>query len=698
MMTLEEFRESFINEDINAEAISTSRHPVEIFIDECKDILINDYSLLSEINDCYFEFKNGTKAFKNMSLDAAYLDLETNVLNLMIVDYNPGEVTNITNEFINRKTNLLINYFENVLKGFFKDGEQANPAVQLSRDIINNRQYIYKLHLFIVSTNKLSKVVKTLKMSDYTFAGQTFKVELDVLDIEKIYLSKKPGFQKDDLIIDTKDYGFKGIPCIKAEIETDQYESYLAIVPGEFLSDIYKEHSDALLSANVRSFLKFNGAVNKGIRGTILNEKHRFFTYNNGISTTASDVVLEKDPNGGLILTSFTNLQIINGGQTTATLAATNIKNGADLSGIYVQMKLTVVKDVDDDFVINIAKYANCQNQIKDADLNSSHKFYVRMEDYSRKIYAPLQTGQIVQELWYFERIRGQYDQPLMQMTKGERDNYKKVRPKNKKFNLTDLSKYLNAADMLPYFVSWGGQVNARRFHTNMVAQWEKDDSVYNELFYKELIGKKILFTHIGNLVSNQSWYQENRAYRPQIIAYTFSKLVYEAKKENLSIDYKKIWDLQKVPECLDNDLIDISKIVFDCIHNENTRTSANIETYCKKEDCWKHIQKQPYDISDLAKLALISKLDKEIEITVAKKEQSFNSGLADEISIFKQGSPYWNSLLVRGKEQEVINYSDEKLLKVVINYCNGVYAQLTKSQIKQLELVTKKLQENGIE
>lgn len=698
MMTLEEFRESFINEDINAEAILTSRHQEEIFIDECKDILINDYSLLSEINDCYYEFKNGTKAFKNMRVDAAYLDLETNVLNLMLVDYDPGPVGSITNEFLNKKTALLINFFENVLKGFFKDGEQASPPVQLSRDIISNRQYIYKLHLFIVSTNKLSKVVKNLKMKDVIFGGQTFKVELDVLDIEKIYLSKKPGFQKDDLIINTKDYGVRGIPCIKAEIETDQYESYLAIVPGEFLSDIYKEHSDELLSANVRSFLKFNGAVNKGIRGTILNEKQRFFTYNNGISTTASDIVIEKDPNGGSMMTSFTNLQIINGGQTTATLAATNIKNGTDLSGIYVQMKLTVVKEVDDDFLINIAKYANCQNPVKDADLNSSHKFYVRMEEYSRKIYAPLQTGQIVQELWFFERIRGQYDQPLMQMTKGERDNYKKVRPKNKKFNLTDLSKFLNAADMLPHFVSWGGQVNARRFHSNMVEKWEKDDSIFNELFYKELIGKKILFTHIGTLVSDQLWYQENRAYRPQIIAYTFSKLVYEAKKENLSVDYKKIWDLQKVPECLEEDLISVAKIVFDCIHDENTRTSANIETYCKKEDCWKHIQKQPFSISDEAKEALISKADKAIEATVAKKEQSFNTGISDEISIFTKGSAYWNSLMVRGKEQDIINYSDEKLLKAVINYCNGIYAQLTKLQVKQVALLIKKLSECGIE
>lgn len=254
-----------------------------------------------------------------------------------------------------------------------------------------------------------------------------------MLDIEGIYRSKLAGFAKEDVIIKCSDFGIEGIPCIKAEIETDQYESYLAIVPGQFLADIYKKHNASLLEANVRSFLKFNGGVNKGIRGTILNEKSRFFTYNNGISTTAKSIELENNPVHGLMITSFTDLQIINGGQTTATLAATNIKNGADLSGIFVQMKLTVLKNDDPELIRNIATYANSQNKVKTADLNSSHPFYVRMEDFSRKLYAPLESGQLVQQLWFFERARGQYEQPMMQMTKKQKDDYKLVRPKDKK-------------------------------------------------------------------------------------------------------------------------------------------------------------------------------------------------------------------------------------------------------------------------
>ena len=696
-MDLNEFRESYINEDIKAEAVNSLRYSVDVFIENAADILENDYSLLSEISPCYYEFTKGNRAYKNMHIDAAYLDLTANTLNLMYADFNDGEIKNITNEFIANKSNLLINFFENVLKGFFNNGEPAEPTVQLAKDINRNIKNIYRLHLFIISTDRLSKAVKTLDLDDYTYLGQTFKVNLDILDIEGIYRSKLAGFTKEDLIINCKDFGIDGIPCIKADIQTDQYESYLAIVPGGFLSDIYKKYSSALLEANVRSFLKFNGSVNKGIRATILNEKSRFFTYNNGISTTAKSVETINDPEKGLLITSFTDLQIINGGQTTATLAATNIRYNADLSGIFVQMKLTVLKDADPELIRNIATYANSQNKVKTADLNSSHPFYVLMENYSRKIYAPLESGQIVQTLWFFERARGQYEQPMMQMTKKQCADYKLVRPKNKKFTLTDLSKYINASEMLPYYVSWGGEVCAAHFHNAMVKQWEKDKNVFNEMYYKDLIAKKILFAHIETTISAQEWYQERRAYRPQLVAYTFSKFVQEAKRAGKQINYRLIWEKQAVPEVYSKDIAGIAKLVFDTIYDDS-RSTANIETYCKKEECWLVLSKKNYALSDETLEYLVSPEEKAIEAVRARKDQSFDNGLMDEIGIFNKGSDYWESMITRGLQQDVITRGEAEILKIAINYCNGVYVQLTKRQVKSIVTVQEKLRENKIE
>ena len=695
-MELEEFRQEFINEDIYAEAVNTKRYPEVVFIDHCVDILQNDYSLISDMTHSYFSFKEGTRAYKNMHLDASYLDLAAGTLNLLIADFNDGEIKNITNTIIDGKSKLLLSFLENTLKGFFKGAEQSDPAVQLATEIRRNIDSIHTVHLFIVSTDKLSKAVKTLELDDFSFGAYTFKVALDVLDIEKIFRSKMAGFEKEDLVITCSDFGVEGIPCIKADIETDQYDSYLAIVPGTFLAEIYKKHGPTLLESNVRSFLKFNGGVNKGIRGTILNEKSRFFTYNNGISTTAKSVETAISEQG-LLITAFTDLQIINGGQTTATLAATNIKNNADLSGIFVQMKLTVLKEDNPELIRNIATYANSQNKVKTADLNSSHPFYVRIEDFSRKVYAPLASGQLVQQLWFFERARGQYEQPLMQMTKKQRDDYKLVRPKDKKFTLTDLSKYMTAADMLPHYVSWGGEVNAAHFHNNMLKQWNKDNSVFNELFYKELIGKKIFFAYIENTISAQGWYQEKRAYRPQLVAYTFAKLAYEARKAKKYINFRGIWDLQSVSDAYYADVAAIAKMVFDTIYDEG-RSTANIETYCKKEECWLILQKKQYELTDTIREVLITHADLAVEEVQAKKEQKVISGISDEISIFTKGSAYWESVITRGTEQKILNYADVQMLRNAINYCNGIYGQLTKHQLKEIGRITAVLKENGIE
>ena len=158
-MDILEFRESYINEDINAEAVNTSRYPVEVFIDNAADILKNDYSLITDMSQCFYSFSKGTRAYKNMHIDAAYLDLASNKLDLLCADYNEGEITSITNEVVNRESQLLLNFFENSLKGFFVSAEQADPAVQLARDIRLNFRDIHTIHLFIVSTNKLSKSV-----------------------------------------------------------------------------------------------------------------------------------------------------------------------------------------------------------------------------------------------------------------------------------------------------------------------------------------------------------------------------------------------------------------------------------------------------------------------------------------------------------------------------------------------------------
>lgn len=693
MMTLEEFREEFIN-NINAEALEENQYPVETFIEYMKDILINDYSLISDLENCYFEFNNGSK--QNMHIDAAYLELAANVLDLVIADYNPGEIKNINNEFITNKSNLMLHYFDNVLKGYFDGAELSNPATQLAINIKKNLNSINKIHLIIISTNKMSKFVKTTELPNHQIYNLNLKVDLDVIGIENIYNTKLPTFKKEPIEIITKDFDCEGIQCIKADIGSNDYQAYLAIVPGKFLCDIYKKYGPRLLESNVRSFLNSRGAVNKGIRGTIINEKDKFFTYNNGISTIAKSIKTEYKEKKGLYITKFEDFQIINGGQTTASLAAANIKDKASLDNIFVQMKLTILNKDDSELIHNISKYANSQNKVTAADLNSNHPFYIRIEDFSRKIYSPIINNQTYQTLWFFERARGQYDQPKMSKTKAERATYEKINPKSQKFTKTDLAKFLNASYMKPYDVSWGAEVNLTKFQVEMEKQWDKDKNVFNELFYKELIAKAILFKTIEKEISKQDWYIQNKAYRAQLVAYTFSKLVYEAQKNNNSeLNYKAIWDKQFVCDYLVEEIGKISKLAFDVLYDVN-RQYSNIGEYCKRKECWEILKAKPYTLSEETIESLITKEEKKQENIIAKKEQKLNASVMVEIQIFNLGSDYWKNVLNKGIEQNILTTKDVDLLNCAIKYCEGLI-RISPAQGDYIWKIKEKISENGI-
>ncbi len=693
MMTLEEFREEFIN-NINAEALEENQYPVETFIEYMKDILINDYSLISDLENCYFEFNNGSK--QNMHIDAAYLELAANVLDLVIADYNPGEIKNINNEFITNKSNLMLHYFDNVLKGYFDGAELSNPATQLAINIKKNLNSINKIHLIIISTNKMSKFVKTTELPNHQIYNLNLKVDLDVIGIENIYNTKLPTFKKEPIEIITKDFDCEGIQCIKADIGSNDYQAYLAIVPGKFLCDIYKKYGPRLLESNVRSFLNSRGAVNKGIRGTIINEKDKFFTYNNGISTIAKSIKTEYKEKKGLYITKFEDFQIINGGQTTASLASANIKDKASLDNIFVQMKLTILNKDDSELIHNISKYANSQNKVTAADLNSNHPFYIRIEDFSRKIYSPIINNQTYQTLWFFERARGQYDQPKMSKTKAERATYEKINPKSQKFTKTDLAKFLNASYMKPYDVSWGAEVNLTRFQVEMEKQWDKDKNVFNELFYKELIAKAILFKTIEKEISKQDWYIQNKAYRAQLVAYTFSKLVYEAQKNNNSeLNYKAIWDKQFVCDYLVEEIGKISKLAFDVLYDVN-RQYSNIGEYCKRKECWEILKAKPYTLSEETIESLITKEEKKQENIIAKKEQKLNASVMVEIQIFNLGSDYWKNVLNKGIEQNILTTKDVDLLNCAIKYCEGLI-RISPAQGDYIWKIKEKISENGI-
>lgn len=695
-MTLEEYREAFLNY-IETTSIIDQEYPENIFLKEIEDILAHDYKLLSQLDPIYFDLPYDLKtAKKGMHINGGYFEESANTLHLVSIDYNPDEFVTMQKADFEKKLAYLKNFFEAVLSGYFKTGERASEVVQFAASILGHaiKGDIYKINYIIATTNKFSGGCKTISSTPLIIGNTTFEVDVTSLDMEAIFKTKLSGFKKEPVIINTSDFGLKGIPCIKADLKQNKYDAYLAIIPGEFLSDIYKKFNSRLLEDNVRSFLNFRGGVNKGIRATILNEKNNFFAFNNGISATASEVEVNYIDGEGYYITELTDFQIINGGQTTASLAATSIKDKADLSGIYVQMKLTIVRELDENFIINVAKYANSQNKVTSADLNSNHKFYVRMEEFSRKLYTPKIPGLPYQTKWFFERSRGQYDQQMMQLTKAKVEAFKNENPTSQKMTKTDIAKYLNSAEMHPYEVSWGAEVNATKFFAKMEKEWETDDNKFNELYFKRLVGKALFFKHIENLISNQDWYQERNGYRAQLVTYTFSKIVYEVSLKKLVINYLEFWNKQSIPSAFDHDLCEIAKICFDQFYNPSI---ANVSSYCKKQECWNVIKKIPFTLSDSIFEYLNSLSDVKVEDTSAKKEQRNTNKVTTEIAIFNLGENKWKDLLQRGFQQKVLNPVDENFIQVAIKYCRTGFGCSSK-QAKCIWEIKEKLSKNGIE
>lgn len=694
-MTIDEFREDLIN-DIKTKSLLDSDYPTDVFIEYCKDILINDFGVISDLYNTYIYYKTNNPKYKSMRLDASYLELSINTVHLLIADFNDGEIQTINNEFINQKATLLVNFIHNTFIGYFNNSADSDITTQMAREIIKNKDLIKKLHLIIVSTNKKSKLLKTtIALNPITIGNYEFNIDLTLLDIDGIFETKSATFKRDDILILTKDYGLeRGIPCIKADINSTDYESYLAVVPGKFLSDIYLKYSARLLESNVRSFLNTRGEINKGILNTILNDKSKFFAYNNGIATTADEIKIE-NTNSGTFITEFKNLQIINGGQTTASLASATIKNNANLDGIFVQMKLTIIKDISksSELIRLISKYANKQNKVTTADLNSNHPFYARIEDFSRRIKTPIIPNSMIQTTWFFERARGQYDQAKMKLkTKRERDLFEMHNPKAQKFTKTDLAKYINASEMKPYDVSWGAEVNMTRFQINMEKEWDKSNLKYNEKFYKELIAKAILYKEIERIISNEEWYQNNKGYRAQLVPYTFSKFVYEITKLGLCINYKKIWEQQSCLIEYKTDLAKIAKLVYDVL-NDNNRQILNIGEYAKREICWNKLNENNFSLSSETKSQLISKDDAEVEARTFRNEQRLTNEIVSEVAIFKLGVNYWKKVQEVGRQLNELSEYEYQLCDIAIKYILQQYKMLTKKQAKDIWLLKLKME-----
>ena len=270
--------------------------------------------------------------------------------------------------------------------------------------------------------------------------------------------------------------------------------------------------------------------MNKSIRKTILAEPDKFFVYNNGVAATATEVVVDEQT-GQKHVVFAKDLQIVNGGQTTASLSSARYKDKASLDGIFVQMKLTLVKqDNAAEIIPNISRSSNSQNKVKEADFFSNHAYHIRLEEISRRIFAPAVGGAQYETHWYYVRAEGQYIQAQMKMSRQERARFEMQNPKSQVITKTDLAKVINSWQQQPHLVSMGGQTNFVKLANQIIDEWEKHETIFNDNYFKESVALMILFKRIEKLVTIQPWYEAG--YRANIVAYSISLLARMIEKK----------------------------------------------------------------------------------------------------------------------------------------------------------------------
>jgi len=525
---------------------------------------------------------------RGIKINAYDFDPDTNTLDLFITIVKPGTgLQNVSDNDITDAYERLRKFYAEAISGKLmqKVDESNETAYELIQIIQDAKETLEHVRFFVITNG----VASTDVIPENTIENEIC-FDYYLWDIGRVYqqYSIKAGKQKIEVDFLT-DYNHR-LKCLKMEDVSDKVDVYLAIIPGSVLADIYNKYQQGLLEKNVRTFLQFKAKVNRGIKKSILEEPDMFFAYNNGISTTAESVEIEYDDNTAYI-TKINNWQIVNGGQTTASLYSTSLDKNTDLSKVFVQMKLSVIrKDVPVDLIVpSISKYANSQTAIKDSDFSSNDPYHVHLETHSRQEWIPTNTGGKATSKWFYERTRGQYlDEQSQKKSTADLKRFKIEYPKQKKFTKTDLAKYEMSWQQRPYDVSKGAENNYRIFE----AELKKNPVEATKVYYQRMIAKAILFKEIDKIVLKK----QLGGYKANMVSYLIALLSY---KTNRRLDLDIIWEKQTLSENLFLIIDGLIPVVWEHINNP-LKSGMNIGEWCKKIECWNSLTDKYFNIENL--------------------------------------------------------------------------------------------------
>lgn len=562
-------------------------------------------------------------------------------LDLFITFYKGEYNYNITKDEYIKSLNQIKRFINAALKRHIDYIDPANAELnQLINTIGNQGKDFDRINVYFLINGFSNHDKEKIEIADIDIFVHTW-------DISRLFKINESNSIHEPIEIEFENLteDGKGLQCLKVPNIDELYDCYLAIIPGKVLAKLYKEFSNELLESNVRAFLGETGKFNKGIRDTIRNKPQMFLPYNNGITATAESVETKSIDNQ-IVITRLNDFQIVNGGQTTASLYHTQKKfKDADLSKIFVQMKLTVIKDKEQKNieVPNISRFANSQNKVSELDLSSNNPYFVQIENLSRKKYVVNPENKNQSFLWFFERTNGQYREMLRkQQTDSQRDKLNQQYNKGKnKFIKSDIAKYINLWELEPHFVSQGSQKNFVHF-TKKINTLVNKSQLPGENFYRKLIANALLFKKTDELFGRKNIDAiGDTNLKAFTVAYTISYFHFLTDNR---LDLWKIYEEQDIDDVLKHHLTKLLIVVY--AHLVSEASGSLISEYAKRESSWKKLKETTYyvDLAEALKYYMISdeeKVQRENEKETDTNDIEETLFVINEIQ--KMGLKFWD-------------------------------------------------------
>ena len=540
------------------------------YLTEAGETLVSDCTLV--------DFK---KDAENMRLDGYAFSEYFHSLTLLVSKYQSKAIPEkIKKTEIDKQLRKAVKFYKTCQTDYFEDLEESSDGYQAYKFIKDHKADIETVNIILLTNDETIQFVP----EDASHGKVTIK--FDVWDIERLYQSVFSGTAIErQLVVKLKKKYDSPLPLIKVKGDNEIYDCYIGVISGDLLARIYKDEGQDLIQKNVRSFLQATGKVNKGIKVSLANEPEMFMAYNNGISTVADSIVIDEESSTGdlVTITEITGWQIVNGGQTTASIYNA-FQAKLPLDAVNVQIKLSVIKSKEqaEDIIHNISKYANSQNKINMSDFNANDAYHVKMERLSRSTYIPVAKGKSL-DLWFYERARGQYLVELSrQPTKSAKEQFKSHCPKSRCVSKTVAAKCVMAWKGFPDIVSKGLETNFV-FFSDMISKGEFPEP--SEQSYIEMISRVILFNRCDDIIKNLKF----GGFKAQQNYYTVALI---GKYYSELINPQEIWNNQDINAETAKVIESLAYFVWEHFQNP-TVPGVNIGQWCKKEDCWELLQKR---------------------------------------------------------------------------------------------------------